>query len=471
MRVRGSEVEHAITVYHDGQPGIQREAERRLFAPGALPSGLEVLNKGRVANNFLSNGARYYLDVGMHPEYSSPETFSALDATLVEHAGRLCMQSIGQHVDMSMRSDFDVYGGLAVMRNTADDVETWGYHLNMSTSRRIEVSKYGLTPLLAGMVGTAALFGSGYYSAKNGFRTNQKAPFIYDYVNEATTKFRPLVNTRDEPHANPNLYRRLHVIGNDTLHSPWQTWLRFGAFDLMLALAEARPDVADDMADFLPTNIHIAMKAYAQDITGEKTATTNNELELTQDDFQELVLSEVLHAIEAGDISIEGNYAERKQVLSEWQKAMNGYRSATEYVPLLDWRMREVFYQRMEAKDKDANEIAAKSKLLDDIVLPNPLTEKILQIGLERLASVYGLETEELQRKIALRVTTPPPGRAEARTKLAKRLFAERHDEEAYLYIDWDRVQNDHEGVVIDDPYTLRQRVHSFNPETSREAV
>jgi len=197
------------------------------------------LDDPSMANVILTNGARLYVDHA-HPEYSSPEVTGPLDAVIWDKAGERVMQQAAAMVKAT--------SGLAPIllykNNTDSKGASYGCHENYLMSRSTPFSEIvtGLTPFLvtrqvftgAGRVSIGA-DGSGA-----GFQISQRADFIEVEVGLETTLKRPIINTRDEPHASADRYRRLHVIiGDANLVEP-VTFLKMGATALVLDMIEDR---------------------------------------------------------------------------------------------------------------------------------------------------------------------------------------------------------------------------------------
>lgn len=197
------------------------------------PSDVE-LAMPRASNTVLSNGARLYVDHA-HPEYSAPETLGPLDAVLYDRAGehiaRDAMQIAGQS-----GSEYIVY------KNNVDGKgATYGAHENYLVERSVDfddvitaLTPFFVTrPILCG----AGRVGLGQGSERPGFQISQRADYVENDVGLETTFNRPIINTRDEPHAAPR-WRRLHVIGGDANLFDISNFLKFGTAAAVLWLVE-----------------------------------------------------------------------------------------------------------------------------------------------------------------------------------------------------------------------------------------
>ncbi|RUQ40512.1 proteasome accessory factor PafA2, partial [Micrococcus sp. HSID17228] len=186
----------------------------------------------------LANGARWYVDHA-HPEYSSPETTTPRDAMVWDAAGDLVAQAAAEHIGQAEGAP-----EVLVYKNNVDGKgQSYGAHENYLVARSLDFEELTavLLPFFAArqvLVG-AGRVGLGPAGERPGFQLSQRADYFEEPVGLETTIHRPIVNTRDEPHARPEAYRRLHVIIGDATLSQHATWLRMGMTALVLAMAEA----------------------------------------------------------------------------------------------------------------------------------------------------------------------------------------------------------------------------------------
>jgi proteasome accessory factor A len=186
----------------------------------------------------LRNGARFYVDHA-HPEYAAPETASARDAALWDKAGeRVALAAVRALAATPGGPDVGLY-----KNNTDGKGASYGMHENYLVDRAVPFEDLVafITPFLV----TRQIFagsgrvGLGQRGQEPGFQLSQRADFIEAEVGLETTLRRPIVNTRDEPHADPRRWRRLHVIVGDATMMEVATYLRVGATSLVLAALEA----------------------------------------------------------------------------------------------------------------------------------------------------------------------------------------------------------------------------------------
>jgi Pup amidohydrolase len=192
-----------------------------------------------LANVILTNGARLYVDHA-HPEYSAPECTNPLDAVLWDKAGeRVMAEAAAKAATMPGGPSIQLY-----KHNTDNKGASFGCHENYLMSRGTPFADIvrHLTPFFVSrqVVCGAGRVGKGADGRDEGFQISQRADFFEVEVGLETTLKRPIINTRDEPHADPDKYRRLHVIIGDANMSEVSTYLKLGTTALVLAMIEDR---------------------------------------------------------------------------------------------------------------------------------------------------------------------------------------------------------------------------------------
>ncbi|WP_304515701.1 depupylase/deamidase Dop [Cellulomonas sp. H30R-01] len=206
--------------------------------PQELPRGTtEEYEDPGAANVILTNGARLYVDHA-HPEYSSPEVTSPLDAVRWDRAGELVMLA-----SVRALASTPALPDVALYKNNVDGKgATYGTHENYLVDRAVPFTDLAsrLIPfLVTRQVYTGAgRVGIGQRGETPGFQIAQRADYIEAEIGLETTLRRPIVNTRDEPHADPDRWRRLHVIIGDATMLEVATYLRLGTTSLVLWLIE-----------------------------------------------------------------------------------------------------------------------------------------------------------------------------------------------------------------------------------------
>jgi proteasome accessory factor A len=229
----GLETEYGVTCVVDGQRRLSPdEVARYLFR--------KVVVWGRSSNVFLPNGGRLYLDVGSHPEYATAECDNLSDLIKQDQAGDRIVEELAVSAEIRLNSE-GIKGQIHLFKNNMDAAgNSYGCHENFSVSRKknFEEVTESIIPFLI----TRQIFcGAGkWISSSKGanFQISQRAEHMWESVSSATTRSRPIINTRDEPHADPDEYRRLHIIVGDSNMSETTTVLKVATTELMLRAAE-----------------------------------------------------------------------------------------------------------------------------------------------------------------------------------------------------------------------------------------
>jgi proteasome accessory factor A len=220
--------------FEDESPG--RDA-RGFAREGAMPPEVDT----HLVNAVLTNGARYYVDHA-HPEYSSPECSDPRQIVVYDKAGERILAASMEAATRSMANG----EGIVVYKNNSDGKgNSYGTHENYLMDRQVpfgrivqHVMPHFITRQIytgAGKVGTEA---SSTFGQEVPFQLTSRADFFEEEVGLETTLKRPIVNTRDEPHADAQKYRRLHVIVGDANLSEVATFLKVGITGIVLCMIE-----------------------------------------------------------------------------------------------------------------------------------------------------------------------------------------------------------------------------------------
>lgn len=191
-----------------------------------------------MANVILTNGARLYVDHA-HPEYSSPEVTNPFDAMVWDKAGERIMERAARWaVQTPGGMDLQLY-----KNNTDNKGASYGCHENYLMRRDTPFADIVtcLTPFFVSrqVITGSGRVGIGQDGSGSGFQLTQRSDFFEVEVGLETTVKRPIINTRDEPHADPEFHRRLHVIVGDANLSQTATYMKMGMTALVLSLLEA----------------------------------------------------------------------------------------------------------------------------------------------------------------------------------------------------------------------------------------
>ena len=276
-RIFGIENEFGITCTLRGQRRLSPdEVARYLFR--------SVVSWGRSSNVFLENGARLYLDVGSHPEYATPECDDLHDLVAHDKAGERVLENLQRSAEQRLREE-GIRGDIFLYKNNTDSAgNSYGCHENYLVGRKGDFQKM-LDILIPFLVTRQIYSGAGklLQTARGPvFSISQRADHIWEGVSSATTRSRPIINTRDEPHADAERYRRLHVIAGDSNMSEYVTFIKVGATVALLEMIEA-DRVFRDMTLANPIR---AIRQISQDPTCRRTVRLANGRELSALDIQ-----------------------------------------------------------------------------------------------------------------------------------------------------------------------------------------
>lgn len=343
-RIFGLETEYGVQHWNPGgRPLSPEEVVRYLFRP--------VVEWGRSSNVFVANGSRLYLDVGSHPEYATAECSTLDELIASDAAGDLILHDLVTRAQEHMAAD-GVGGRIHLYRNNADSSgSSYGSHENYLLRRGTEYRRLteALVPFLVTrqlLVGAGRVIPPGLWpedGAEAHFAFSQRADFVQDAVSSSTTRSRPIINTRDEPHADAARYRRLHVIVGDTNLSEHTHLLRFGATDLVLRMIEAGFPLGD-RALSRPT---LAVRQVSHDLTGT-TRVDLREGEASALDLQEHFL-ERAHAF----VAAEGAHHDRvPEVLDLWGEVLRAVRTGdrSRIEDRIDWAVKLRLFEDYRAR-------------------------------------------------------------------------------------------------------------------------
>ncbi|MBD0673867.1 Pup--protein ligase [Kitasatospora sp. NPDC091335] len=338
-RIFGLENEYGVTCTFRGQRRLSPdEVARYLFR--------RVVSWGRSSNVFLRNGARLYLDVGSHPEYATPECDDVVELVTHDKAGERILEGLLVDAERRLHEE-GIAGDVYLFKNNTDSAgNSYGCHENYCVARHGEFSRLA-DVLIPFLVTRQLICGAGkVLQTPRGavFCVSQRAEHIWEGVSSATTRSRPIINTRDEPHADAERYRRLHVIVGDSNMSETTTLLKVGSTDLVLRLIEA----GVVMRDLTLENPIRAIREVSHDLTGTHQVRLANGREASALDIQEEYYTKALEFADRKGINT-GTVA---RVLDLWGRTLEAVRSerldgvATE----IDWIMKYKLIERYREK-------------------------------------------------------------------------------------------------------------------------
>ena len=438
-RIFGLENEYGVTCTLRGQRRLSPdEVARYLFR--------RVVSWGRSSNVFLANGARLYLDVGSHPEYATPECDSIYDLVVHDKAGERILEQLLGSAEQRLKEE-GIKGVIYLFKNNTDSAgNSYGCHENYLTSRRDDLSAYAEV-LIPFLVSRQIYAGAGkvLQTARGAvYCITQRAEHIWEGVSSATTRSRPIINTRDEPHADAERYRRLHVIVGDSNMSEYTTFLKVGAASILLRMMEDPGVVLRDMTLENPIR---AIREISHDMTCRRTVRLANGREVSALDIQREYLDRALRYADT-----KGFGPLETKALSMWEHCI----TTIENDPLklereVDWVIKYKLLEAYQAKH-DLQLGDYRTQLLDlqyhDISRDRGLFYKLQNRGLvERMCTDADIETA---------IDTPPQTtRARLRGEFIRRAKERKRD----YTVDWVHLKLNDQAqrtVLCKDPFKSR---------------
>ena len=312
-RIFGLENEYGVTSTFHGQRRLSPdEVARYLFR--------RVVSWGRSSNVFLRNGARLYLDVGSHPEYATPECDNLVDLVVHDKAGERTLEGLLVDAEHRLREE-GITGDIYLFKNNTDSAgNSYGCHENYLVTRQGEFSRLA-DVLIPFLVTRQLICGAGKVLATPRgavYCLSQRAEHIWEGVSSATTRSRPIINTRDEPHADAERFRRLHVIVGDSNMAEPSTLLKVGSTDIVLRMIEAGVVLRDLSLE----NPIRAIREVSHDPTGRRRIRMANGREASALEIQEEYLSKAQEFLER-----RGTDAVTKRVLDLWERTLRAVRT------------------------------------------------------------------------------------------------------------------------------------------------
>lgn len=318
---------HASQLTHEGTS----VAAGASVAGSHASAGARSANGRILMNSVLGNGARFYVDHA-HPEYSSPETTNSYDAAVWDQAGDRLASAAARYASERIGHEVILH------KNNVDGKgASYGTHENYLTPRALPFDALvaGLLPFFASrhIVCGSGRVGLGQFGEQPGFQISQRADYFEQRVGLETTLRRPLVNTRDEPHAQQQRFRRLHVIVGDANCWGISTQVRLGATTWVLRLIEAGRAPGIELADPVP-----AIKVFSHDPSLRATVATVDGRSLSGLDIQEMFL-EAAEDWAAEEQSEDVHVAPERDALVLWRRIVDALRADDPVADrLIEWR-------------------------------------------------------------------------------------------------------------------------------------
>jgi proteasome accessory factor A len=435
-RIFGLENEYGVTCTLRGQRRLSPdEVARYLFR--------RVVSWGRSSNVFLENGARLYLDVGSHPEYATPECDLINDLVAHDKAGERILEQLLESAEARLREE-GIRGVIYLFKNNTDSAgNSYGCHENYLTSRRDDFAHYAEV-LIPFFVSRQIYAGAGkiLQTARGPmFCVSQRAEHIWEGVSSATTRSRPIINTRDEPHADAERFRRLHVIVGDSNMCEYATYLKVGSASIVLRMLEDPGAILRDMTLDNPIR---AIREISHDITCSRKVRLANGRELSALEIQAEYLERAIRYQRSRGLSPQEDLA-----LAMWQHCLQGI----EKDPLsldreVDWVIKHRLIEHYRARH--------------DVPLSHPKVA-LVDLQYHDVSRTRGLFYRLQDRGMVERTTTdeaievamdkpPPTTRAALRGEFVKRAKERRRD----FTVDWVHLKLNDQAqrtVLLKDPF------------------
>jgi len=298
---------------------------------------------GRSSNVFLRNGSRLYLDVGSHPEYATAECDSVHQLITHDRAGERILEGLCVDAEQRLREE-GIAGDIYLFKNNTDSAgNSYGCHENYLVERSTDFLSLaeGFIPFL---ISRQIITGAGkVLQTPRGalYCVSQRADHIWEGVSSATTRSRPIINTRDEPHADADLYRRLHVIVGDSNMSETTAMLKVGSADLVLRMLES----GAVMRDLTFENPIRAIREISHDTTGTRTVTLSNGREVTALQMQMEYLDKVAQYVDRRGLRSDPMI---DKVLDLWERSLKAVESQdfTAVETEIDWVIKKRLLDR-----------------------------------------------------------------------------------------------------------------------------
>ena len=315
--------------FGDESPG---KDARGFVREGAAAPEIEA----NLVNTVLTNGARYYVDHA-HPEYSTPECSTPLELVAQDKAGELVLAASVA----AARPLLPAAGRIAVYKNNSDGKgNSYGCHENYLVDRAVPFSTI-VRDLTAHLVTRQVYTGAGKVGCEEvgrrsaDFEIGQRADFFEEEVGLETTLKRPIINTRDEPHANAERYRRLHVITGDANLAEVATLLKVGVTAIVLLLIEDDALGPDELVLARPVQ---AMHTVSHDLTLRTPLDLASGERMTATEVQWRLLDLARKYNEVHGLEPLGDDGVGAYVLDRWESVLGALESnASTLHRTLDW--------------------------------------------------------------------------------------------------------------------------------------
>lgn len=418
-RIMGVETEYGIS----GKLSPE-ETARYLFRP--------VVSQYSSTNIFTRNASRLYLDVGSHPEVATGECDSLSQLLQHERAGDVMLDRLAVQAEAALAAD-GIGGKVYLFKNNVDSVgNSYGCHENYLVGRDTVLKALG-KQLLPFMITRQLVCGAGLYRDGE-FLLSQRADQVWEGVSSATTRARPIINTRDEPHGDSNRFRRMHVIVGDSNMSETTFVLKVGSTLLALEMLEA----GFDLPDFELDNAIAHVRDISRDATGSTALKLKSGGEVTA-----LVVQETFCEAARTWLGEREEDADLSYVVDLWERQLEAIRTQdfSRVDTEIDWVIKRTLLERYAGR-------ADESKLAQiDLTYHDIRPGRGLFSVLEKRGLAKRLTTDE---QVDVAVETAPQT---TRAALRGRLLTRAEELGKQVTVDWVNFRYGTERVELLDPF------------------
>lgn len=398
------------------------ETARYLFRP--------VVRTHSATNIFTSNGGRLYLDVGSHPEIATAECDSVHQLLVYEKAGDATLNDLAKQAEIALEQD-GIGGAVYLFKNNVDSVgNSYGCHENYLVGRDLNL-KFFAKQLLPFMITRQLIAGAGLYRDGK-FLLSQRADQVWDGVSSATTRSRPIINTRDEPHGDSQKYRRMHVIVGDSNMSETTFILKIVSTLLVIEMLEAGIEIPD----FELENPIAHIRDIAQDSTGKTPLLLKNGKTVTALEIQTELLQAAQSWMKQREADQTFDYG-----IDLWRRCLEAIESQdfSEVSTEIDWVIKRTLLDRYEDE-------ARKRQV--DLAYHDIRRERGLFSVLERRGLAKRVTTED---EIAYAQIHPP---STTRAALRGKVLTAAQEADEMISVDWVNVRSGETRIELLDPFS-----------------
>jgi len=339
QRIFGLENEYGLIFSPNGKVYLPVEKVLGYIFEGLIPNSWP-------SNAFLVNGARFYQDTGCHPEYSTPECDNIFDLVTHDKAGERLVEGCLPLAEERLKEE-GLNGEIFIFKNNTDSMgNTYGCHENYLMRRDVDFWK--VTEQLIPFFVTRQIYaGAGKLlklSGKTHYFLSQRAQHIHEKTSSSTTSSRSIINTRDEPHADAEKYRRLHIIVGDSNMSEFTTLMKIGVTAVVLSMIEEGYTVPNiELED--PVK---AIREISRDTTLKRRVKLEDGRELTGIEIQRIYLERAYDYLASTEVD-----SITEDIVQKWENILNKLEEdPMQLSRQIDWVMKkELMVSYMARKD------------------------------------------------------------------------------------------------------------------------